>query len=197
VCRLRNTKRFWKILQLFLRLPILKTISFDHNDSKEEDSSTLFTCSKGTWLRNRPALLVTSTSYTPDEDLSILLKALTIYEQTALSSSSSPTLLPKIVMLVTGKGFGKNSFENQIKSLESQKKLGKIVEIKTIWLELKDYPKFLGSCDFGISLHSSTSGVDLPMKIVDMFGCELPVLTLGFQSYVLCLFVPCPYHISS
>ncbi|KAI4194640.1 MAG: hypothetical protein LQ350_007665 [Teloschistes chrysophthalmus] len=120
-------------------------------------------------------LLVSSTSWTPDEDFSLLLDALISYSELAstLASTTHPSL-PDILAIITGKGPQKDAFLSRIKVLEKEAKLGK-VQIKTAWLSSEDYAKLLASADLGVSLHTSSSGVDLPMKVVDMLGAGLPV----------------------
>jgi beta-1,4-mannosyltransferase len=126
---------------------------------------------------DRPALLVSSTSWTPDEDFSILLKALDKL-QTLIDEAHSNTPFPKILVLVTGKGPQKAQF---LPLLHEFNKTHSHIKIYTLWLEAIDYPKLLGSATLGISLHTSTSGLDLPMKVLDMFGCQVPVCAIGFD----------------
>ncbi len=120
-------------------------------------------------------LLVSSTSWTPDEDFSMLLNALTTYSDLAITSHPE---LPEILAVVTGKGPQKADFLRKIKSLKAVEKL-EMVTIETAFLSTNDYASLLGSADLGVSLHTSSSGVDLPMKVVDMFGAGLPVAGWG------------------
>ena len=115
-------------------------------------------------------LVVSSTSWTPDEDFSLFLDALLKYSKAA---SLNPWH-PKLLVIITGKGPLKASYESQIQKLTEQNQLPNVI-IKTVWLSIADYASLLGSTDLGISLHKSTSGVDLPMKVVDMLGTGLPV----------------------
>ncbi|CAD6887513.1 unnamed protein product [Tilletia caries] len=87
--------------------------------------------------------------------------------------------LPKLLIIVTGKGQLRSHYERLI-AMAEQDERWKFVRIRTAWLEVEEYPILLGSADIGISLHSSSSGLDLPMKVVDMLGCGLPVLALDF-----------------
>lgn len=119
-------------------------------------------------------LIVSSTSWTADEDFSILLDALCTYS----AQVTARTNLPNILAIITGKGPQKEHYLAKIKALNQEKKLLNVV-IQTAWLTSKDYATLLAAADLGVSLHTSSSGVDLPMKVVDMFGAGLPVVGWG------------------
>ncbi|KAJ6569579.1 mannosyltransferase [Mycena capillaripes] len=132
---------------------------------------------KAPFLRgDRPALLVSSTSWTPDEDFSILLAALGEYNARATASNGKK--LPKILVILTGKGPLREKYMKEVGELQ---KKWDWVRCVSMWLDAEDYPTLLGAADLGISLHASSSNLDLPMKVVDMFGCALPVCALDFS----------------
>lgn len=123
-------------------------------------------------LAGKTRLLVSSTSWTPDEDFSILIEALCIYSSKALTTHPQ---LPEILAMITGKGPQKDAYLAKIRKLEAEGKL-EMARIRTAWLSIEGYATLLASADLGVSLHTSSSGVDLPMKVVDMFGVGLPVI---------------------
>ncbi|KIV79792.1 hypothetical protein PV11_07337 [Exophiala sideris] len=116
-------------------------------------------------------LVISSTSWTADEDFGVFLDALCSY---SASATSSHPQLPELAVVITGKGPQKQYYLDKIKELRSGDSL-EMVNIYTDWLSFEDYALLLGSADLGVSLHTSSSGVDLPMKVVDMFGAGLPV----------------------
>lgn len=124
------------------------------------------------WREKRPGLLVSSTSWTEDEDFSVLLSALNNYED---ACSENVANYPRLLCVITGKGPLKEHYINLI-----QKAQWKNIKVITPWLHPSDYPLLLASADLGVCLHTSSSGLDLPMKVVDMFGCGLPVCAYNF-----------------
>ena len=140
---------------------------FSQSPSLEESNATFLTeplagrPGKFQPRAQRPALIVSSTSWTPDEDISILIDALQLADKQIQETNSSL----RIICAITGKGPLKEHYEEVIK-----KKTWKSVAIVTLWMEPGDYPSFLATADVGISLHTSTSGLDLPIKVcLDLF----------------------------
>lgn len=119
----------------------------------------------------RLRVLVSSTSWTPDEDFSVLIDALLQYSERARAQPD----LPEILAVITGKGPQREMYLQKIAALEAAGRLQKVT-IRAAWLTISDYARLLASASLGVSLHTSSSGVDLPMKVVDMFGAGLPVV---------------------
>ena len=120
-------------------------------------------------------LLVTSTSWTPDEDIGLLLDAVASLDTRLRETGASGR---RLLVVITGKG---PMLADTLPRLRRMNETLSRAEIRSVWLEAADYPRLLGSADVGVSLHTSSSGLDLPMKIVDMFGCKLPVCAISFR----------------
>ncbi|XP_022180428.1 chitobiosyldiphosphodolichol beta-mannosyltransferase-like [Myzus persicae] len=154
--------------------PQFKTITLTekHNLLKKMNLNDFTEVSESGEVRlksDRPSLLVSSTSWTPDEDFSILLKALQKYDE-------SDDIYPKLICVITGRGPLKHHYQHMIFKLKWKK-----VSIITPWLENNDYPLLLACADLGVCLHASSSGLDLPMKVIDMYGVGLPVCAYDFK----------------
>ncbi|UJR25507.1 hypothetical protein I4U23_006853 [Adineta vaga] len=124
------------------------------------------------FLPDRSAILVSSTSWSEDENFALLFDALKKY------GSHEKTKLPSIVCIVTGKGPLKEQFIQQV---ERERDQYPHVEFCFPWLDADDYPRLLGCADIGVCLHQSSSGFDLPMKVVDMFAVGVPVCAVQYD----------------
>jgi len=113
-----------------------------------------------------PAILISSTSWTADEDFDLFLEALSRYDR----APAAPLLA-----LVTGDGPGRCAFEERARA-----KTLRNVHVRTAWVPPADYPRVLAAADAGVCLHRSSSTLDLPMKLADMAGAGLPVCAFDY-----------------
>ncbi len=126
-------------------------------------------------VTERPAVIVSPTSWTEDEDFTLLLDAVERCE--VLLASRKPVSGPgrRLLILLTGVGPLRSQYEAIIR-----RRTSRCIHVQTAWLAPEDYPLLLGAADLGICVHRSASGVDLPMKVADMLGAGLPVCALNY-----------------
>jgi beta-1,4-mannosyltransferase len=121
--------------------------------------------------------VVCPTSWTEDEDFDVIIEAVVRLEHRirGWEAAGHGRRFPDMVVLVTGDGERRAEFERRFAGLPARR-----VQLRTRWLEPEDYPRVVGSADLGLCLHRSSSGLDIPMKVADLFGAGVPVLALDY-----------------
>jgi beta-1,4-mannosyltransferase len=163
---------FFKRLSPTERHQLFKRYDWAKDAKDETNNQTAFTDSNGKLKEDRPALMVSSTSWTADEDFGVLLDAVVECDNRAKIAGKP---FPLVRFVVTGKGDLQEFYKAKIAKLKLS-----YFTFYTEFLPFADYAALLGSADLGVSLHFSSSKLDLPMKVVDMFGAELPVAAYDY-----------------
>jgi beta-1,4-mannosyltransferase len=121
-------------------------------------------------LQDNAALVMCPTSWTADEDMDLLFEALRRWD-----SAPSISTRPRLYVLVTGQGPMREQYEARLSS-----ERWRHVEVHTAFLDPADYRELLGAALIGVCMHRSSSGVDLPMKLVDLLSARTPVCVLDY-----------------
>lgn len=166
----RAIKDIFKRIKIEESHEVFKKYEVTKNKITEIDSDI----NKVKYKENRPFLMISSTSWTPDEDFDILLNCFINIEKKVNEEGKK---LTPVLFLITGRGPMKDQFMKKVDEANL-----KLFEVKSVWLDSDDYPLILGSMDLGICLHYSSSGYDLPMKVVDMFSSNLPVCAVYYPT---------------
>jgi beta-1,4-mannosyltransferase len=121
--------------------------------------------------------IVCPTSWTEDEDFDVVIEAVTHLEERirGWEAGDNARRFPELVILVTGDGARRAEFERRFAGLPARR-----IQLRARFLEPDDYPRVVGSADLGLCLHRSSSGLDIPMKIADLFGAGVPVCALDY-----------------
>jgi beta-1,4-mannosyltransferase len=121
--------------------------------------------------------IVCPTSWTEDEDFDLIIEAVPWLEERirGWEAAAPGRRFADLVILVTGDGARRAEFERRFAGIAARR-----VQLRARWLEPEDYPRVVGSADLGLCLHRSSSGLDIPMKVADLFGAGVPVCALDY-----------------
>jgi len=112
-------------------------------------------------------IAVCPAGWTADEDMAMLLEALELLTTR------------EIEIHLTGDGPFRLQAEPRIAALRAAG-----WNLHAGFLKESDYRALLCRCHFGISLHRSSSGLDLAMKVVDLFAAGTPVCAFDYGAAV-------------
>ncbi len=124
----------------------------------------------GLELPRDTALAVCPTSWSADENMDLLLEGLERWD-----SQAPAGLLPQLMVLITGRGPLRAEFEQRLSQVSWRR-----VIPRTAFFDPADYRQLLRAAHIGFSMHRSSSGVDLPMKIMDLVGARTPASVLDY-----------------
>jgi beta-1,4-mannosyltransferase len=121
--------------------------------------------------------IICPSSWTEDEDFDVVIDAVVRLEDRirGWEAGRSTRRFTPLIILVTGDGARRVEFERRFAGLPARR-----VQLRTRWLDPEEYPHVVGSADVGLCLHRSSSGLDIPMKIADLFGAGVPVCALDY-----------------
>ena len=108
-------------------------------------------------------LAVSPCGWTADEDVDLLFDALGLLEPCGFEFH------------LTGDGPRRQQMQSRIRALRDRG-----FKIEADFLSEPDYRALLRRASLGLSLHRSSSRLDLPMKIVDLFAAGVPVCALDY-----------------
>ena len=121
--------------------------------------------------------VICPSSWTEDEDFDVVIEAVVRLEDRirGWEAAGPGRRFTSLIILVTGDGRRRAEFERRFAGLPAHR-----VFLRTRWLEPEEYPRVVGSADVGLCLHRSASGLDIPIKIADLFGAGVPVCVLDY-----------------
>lgn len=120
-------------------------------------------------MEHNTALAICPTSWTADEAMDLLIDGLQRWD-------SQPVLpLLELLVLITGRGPQRELFEQRLSQISWRR-----VVVRTAFVDPAEYRHLLCAAHMGFCLHRSSSGVDLPMKIMDLIGARTPACVLDY-----------------
>ena len=137
---------------------------------------------------DRPPLVVSSTSWTPDEDFALLLAALKLLDAALRRRGENRGRhdAPPVQVVVTGKGPMRAAFEAEVE------RAGLVcVRVWTVWLKADDYPQLLGWADLGICLRVCVSRYTAYVHV--FLHTHTGGRTSGSACVCVCVWTACMY----